>query len=228
MFYLFDKTIYKYYNYTNCNYFCVIILTLFYVWHGICGDGANYHNFADIYRKRNKNMRRVRLTEGQLHNVIRESVNNILNEISDELKKRSYDKARMLKRDDQAAYFANSEGDKNGHGAGFIPDFNDKYAIDSNDFKTYADYENGSPTLHSSERNQSRRGFVPHFLQKRKWGEYTNKLGMSPTTYDKKPELNGDYDYQKNLNNRPAYHQARDAWEKLGNVHNTDDGWWNY
>ena len=80
MFYLFDKTIYKYYNYTNCNYFCVIILTLFYVWHGICGDGANYHNFADIYRKRNKNMRRVRLTEGQLHNVIRESVNNILNE----------------------------------------------------------------------------------------------------------------------------------------------------
>ena len=51
---------------------------------------------------------------------------------------------------------------------------------------------------------------------------------MSPTTYDKKPELNGDYDYQKNLNNRPAYHQARDAWEKLGNVHNTDDGWWNY
>ena len=80
MFYLFDKTIYKYYNYTNCNYFCAIILTLFYVWHGICGDGANYHNFADIYRKRNKNMRRVRLTEGQLHNVIRESVNNILNE----------------------------------------------------------------------------------------------------------------------------------------------------
>ena len=77
-------------------------------------------------------MRRVRLTEGQLHNVIRESVNNILNEISDELKKRSYDKARMLKRDDQATYFANSEGDKNGHGAGFIPDFNDKYAIDSN------------------------------------------------------------------------------------------------
>ena len=80
MFYLFDKTIYKYYNYTNCNYFCVIILTLFYVWHGICGDGANYHNFADIYRKRKKSMRRVRLTEGQLHNVIRESVNNILNE----------------------------------------------------------------------------------------------------------------------------------------------------
>ena len=80
MFYLFDKTIYKYYNYTNCNYFCVIILTLFYVWHGICGDGANYQNFADIYRKRNKSMRRVRLTEGQLHNVIRESVNNILNE----------------------------------------------------------------------------------------------------------------------------------------------------
>ena len=80
MFYLFDKTIYKYYNYTNCNYFCVIILTLFYVWHDICGDGANYHNFADIYRKRKKSMRRVRLTEGQLHNVIRESVNNILNE----------------------------------------------------------------------------------------------------------------------------------------------------
>ena len=80
MFYLFDKTIYKYYNYTNCNYFCVIILTLFYVWHGICGDGVNYHNFADIYRKRKKSMRRVRLTEGQLHNVIRESVNNILNE----------------------------------------------------------------------------------------------------------------------------------------------------
>jgi DNA-binding FadR family transcriptional regulator len=53
---------------------------LFYVWHGICGDGANYQNFADIYRKRKKSMRRVRLTEGQLHNVIRESVNNILNE----------------------------------------------------------------------------------------------------------------------------------------------------
>jgi hypothetical protein len=35
-------------------------------------------------------MRRVRLTEGQLHNVIRESVNNILNEISEDLKKRSY------------------------------------------------------------------------------------------------------------------------------------------
>ena len=65
---------------TNCNYFCVNILTLFPVWHGICGEGANYHNFADIYRKRNKNMRRVRLTEGQLHNVIRESVNNVLNE----------------------------------------------------------------------------------------------------------------------------------------------------
>jgi hypothetical protein len=42
-------------------------------------------------------MRRVRLTEGQLHNVIRESVNNILNEISDELKKRSYGQSlRML------------------------------------------------------------------------------------------------------------------------------------
>ena len=31
------------------------ILTLFNVWHGICGVVANYHDFADIYRKRNKN-----------------------------------------------------------------------------------------------------------------------------------------------------------------------------
>jgi hypothetical protein len=36
-------------------------------------------------------MRRVRLTEGQLHNVIRESVNKILNEID----WRTYDNARL-------------------------------------------------------------------------------------------------------------------------------------
>jgi hypothetical protein len=39
---------------------------------------ANYHNFADIYRKRNKNMRRVRLTEGQLHRIIRNAVNEAI------------------------------------------------------------------------------------------------------------------------------------------------------
>ena len=33
----------------------IFILTLFYVWYGICGGGVNYQNFADIYRKRNKN-----------------------------------------------------------------------------------------------------------------------------------------------------------------------------
>ena len=33
----------------------IFILTLFYVWYGICGVVANYHDFADIYRKRNKN-----------------------------------------------------------------------------------------------------------------------------------------------------------------------------
>jgi len=59
-----------------CNYFDIVLRLARYLRRG----GANYHNFADIYRKRNKNMRRVRLTEGQLHNVIRASVNNILNE----------------------------------------------------------------------------------------------------------------------------------------------------
>ena len=59
-----------------CKYFNIVSRLARYLRRG----GANYHNFADIYRKRNKNMRRVRLTEGQLHNVIRESVNNILNE----------------------------------------------------------------------------------------------------------------------------------------------------
>ena len=36
-----------------------------------------YVNFADIYRKR-KNRRRVRLTENQLHKLIKESVSTIL------------------------------------------------------------------------------------------------------------------------------------------------------
>jgi hypothetical protein len=52
-------------------------------------------------------MRRVRLTEGQLHNVIRESVNNILNEISKDKKMMCLKKARDLGRKDQASNFAN-------------------------------------------------------------------------------------------------------------------------
>ena len=190
-------------------------------------------------------MRKVRLTEGQLHHVIRESVNNILNEISDELKKKSYEKAKRLGREDQADYFANSQGDfdkfDRRHGGGFIPDFNDKYAIDSNDFKTYADYSDGYPTLHSLERKQSTNGFLPNFLQKKKWGGYAKRLGDHfDTTFDREkkgyisndpyhetlPGLNhlspNDYNYKSNLNNRSAFRQARDAWEKLGNVHSNE------
>ena len=53
-------------------------------------------------------MRRVRLTEGQLHNVIRESVGIILNEISKDKKMMSMKKAWDLGRYDQAAEFAES------------------------------------------------------------------------------------------------------------------------
>ena len=58
----------------------IFILTLFYVWHGICG-GGKLCNFLQIFISKKKSMRRVRLTEGQLHNVIRESVCQILNEL---------------------------------------------------------------------------------------------------------------------------------------------------
>jgi hypothetical protein len=53
-------------------------------------------------------MRRIRLTEGQLHNVIRESVGRILNEISKDKKMMCMKKARDLGRDDQADNFADS------------------------------------------------------------------------------------------------------------------------
>jgi hypothetical protein len=53
-------------------------------------------------------MRRVRLTEGQLHNVIIESVGRILNEISKDKKMMSMKKARDLGRNDQANEFAES------------------------------------------------------------------------------------------------------------------------
>ena len=53
-------------------------------------------------------MRRVRLTEGQLHNVIRESVNNILNEITKDLKKKCMDKSYDLGRYSQGDNFADS------------------------------------------------------------------------------------------------------------------------
>ena len=58
----------------------IFILTLFYVWHGICG-GGQIIIILQIFISKKKSMRRVRLTEGQLHNVIRESVNQILNEL---------------------------------------------------------------------------------------------------------------------------------------------------
>ena len=58
----------------------IFILTLFYVWHGICG-GGQIIIILQIFISKKKSMRRVRLTEGQLHNVIRESVCQILNEL---------------------------------------------------------------------------------------------------------------------------------------------------
>ena len=39
-------------------------------------------SFCRYLYERNKNMRRIKLTEHQLHNVIRESVSNILNELN--------------------------------------------------------------------------------------------------------------------------------------------------
>ena len=50
---------------------------------GIAYKNESPTSIAEINNriKYNKNMKRIRLTEGQLHNVIRESVNNILNEI---------------------------------------------------------------------------------------------------------------------------------------------------
>ena len=77
---------------------------------GIAYKNESPTSIAEISNriKYNENMRRVRLTEGQLHNVIRESVNNILNEISKDKKMMSMKKARDLGRDDQAAEFADS------------------------------------------------------------------------------------------------------------------------
>src|SRR5574344_1208711 len=167
-------------------------------------------------------MRRVRLTEGQLHNVIRESVNNILNEISDELKAKAWAKANKLGRQDQADFFALANGsiDDKGvsHGGGFELDFNDKYARQNKYFRTFAskrprhfDSKQREPALISREYSQR---------NPERYHEYTNFLTGGDT---KLPYANNDYyydehdpyDYDSNLANRPAYQNAKSEWQKL-------------
>ncbi len=167
-------------------------------------------------------MRRVRLTEGQLHNVIRESVNNILNEISDELKAKAWAKAKKLGRQDQSDFFALANGsiDDKGvrHGGGFEQDFNDKYARRNKYFRTFAgeqprDFHSTrtEPALISkeySQRNPERYHEYTDFLM----GGNTNlPYANNDYYYDK----HDPYDYDSNLANRPAYQNAKSEWQKL-------------
>ena len=169
-------------------------------------------------------MRRIRLTEGQLHNVIRESVNNILNEISDELKAKAWAKAKKLGRKKQAAYFAGSEGsrDDNGvlHGAGFVPDFNDKYARKNKYFQTYAYVDKNNdddPTLISREHDPSYLDFYKEYKEPLRGNSSRINYRHDYTINGEEnvPITNNDYDYDSNIYNRPAYANSSIEWNRL-------------
>ena len=177
-------------------------------------------------------MRRVRLTEGQLHNVIRESVNNILNEISRDLKKKCMDKSYDLGRNSQGGYFANNLCD----------DLNSQYSYSNNRGNNeFGPYGKGirlhNRTYFDSNKNTNPNYYTDHYDTEHE-GSSDKYSPRIQNMEDRDPRAFKNY-YRPQViepndnsrNNIPAYRNAKselDRLSKLGNVHNTDDGWWNY
>ena len=147
-------------------------------------------------------MRRVRLTEGQLHNVIRESVNNILNEISKDKKMMCLKKARALGRKDQASNFAN----------GLIGDLNPEYEYDDeyDDGKFFYDPEGLSLAGHRANNEYH------NYHEDLPNGERDScgRNDYSPMEDNEDPSYIFDWDRKSD----PRYRKAKSELDRLNNL----------
>ena len=161
-------------------------------------------------------MRRVRLTEGQLHNVIRESVNNILNEISRDLKSNCMAKASYLGRNSQSYNFANNLCD----------DLNSQYAYSNKRGDNYFEPSDNGIRLHNRTYMDSDRRNSDWYV------DSDDDLADSSETYSpsyqelkqRHPQYyedEGQYKAQQlrdSRDNIPSYRNAKQELHRLGNI----------